>query len=98
MEGNAFTQQQQLSNNILSHDPQMFAPPLNLPTLINQKLLKRRVVMFSYDKWISKFSDKIYPLNKLSKFPLTKQQVKSFESLKIELANATVQMVDSVSW
>lgn len=50
--------------------------------------------MFSYAKWLCKFSNKIYPLYSLSKFSLNSQQIKSSESFKIELANAVIQIVD----
>lgn len=53
--------------------------------------------MFSnYAKWIYKFPDKIYPLNKVSKFPLNSQQIKVFESLKLKLANAAIQIDENI--
>ncbi|CAI9729600.1 Hypothetical predicted protein [Octopus vulgaris] len=84
-----------ISHNTLSPDLERLAPLFNLPTPTDQKSLKHIVGMFSYyAKWISKFSDKIYLLNNLSKFPLNSQQVKAFESLKVELANAAIQAID----
>ncbi|CAI9721359.1 Hypothetical predicted protein [Octopus vulgaris] len=83
-----------ISYNTLSPDPERLAPLLNLPTPTDQKSLKCIADMFSYTKWISKFSDKIYPLNNVLKFPLNSQQVKAFESLKVELANAAIQVID----
>ncbi|XP_014783741.1 uncharacterized protein LOC106878907 [Octopus bimaculoides] len=79
-----------ISHNTLSLDSEWLVPLLIFLTPTDQESLKRIVAMFSYAKCVSKFSDKIYPLNNVSKFLLSSQQVKSFESLKIELANAAI--------
>ena len=51
--------------------------------------------MFAYyAKWVSHFSDKVKPLNSVTKFPLNEHEIKSFETLKHNLINATVQASD----
>lgn len=82
-------------HNTLNSDSERLILLLNLPTPADQKSLKRIASIFSYyTKWISNFSDKMYPLNDMTKFSLNNQQVKTFESLNAELANASIQMLD----
>ena len=79
----------------LQPDPERLHPLLDLPAPHNQNSLHRIVGVFAYyAKWVSHFSDKIKPLNSVTKFPLNEHEIKSFETLKHNLINATVQAID----
>ena len=63
----------------LSPDPERLQPLLELPVPHDLKSLCRVYVMFLYyAKWISHFSDKIRPLNKVQSFPLSHDAVDAF--------------------
>ena len=52
--------------------------------------------MFSYyGQWVPKFSDKIRPLVKCKKLPLSQDEIKAFQSLKKEIAGAAIVSIDN---
>ena len=62
-----------------------------MPPPADLKSQKRDVGMFAYfSTWISKFSDKIKPLNENTTFPLPTEVVTSFEQMKKELENSVL--------
>ena len=84
-----------MSHNSIKPDPDCLSSLLNLPIPEKPKSLKRVIGMFSYyAKWINHFSDKIYVLNNVTKFPLNETQKNAFEDLKLELANAAMHPID----
>ena len=84
-----------ISSGSLQPDPERLRPLLDLPAPHDQKSLQRIVGMFAYyAKWVSHFSDKIKPLNSVTIFPLNEHEIKSFETLKHDLINATMQAID----
>ena len=79
----------------LSPYPERLQPLLELPVLHDLKSLHRVNGMFShYAKWISHFSDKIRPLNKVQSFPLPQDAVDAFERLKQDLVYACLVPID----
>jgi hypothetical protein len=50
--------------------------------------------MFAYAKWIPNFSDKIRPLTQATTFPLDKEALSAFNTLKKELEGATLHSID----
>ena len=59
------------------------------------KYLKRRLELFAYyAKWVINYSDKIVWLKSVASFPLSLEAVKDFESLKHDIAIASLQAFD----
>ena len=84
-----------IENGNIFPDPNRVKPLLELPVPQDKKSLKRVVGMFAYySKYIPKFSDRIIPLTKVSKFPLSPEEIKAFEVLKETLATATLAHID----
>ena len=84
-----------ISHNSLQPDPDRLSALMNLPVPENPKALQRIIGMFSYyAKWIHKFSDKIKPLNTVTKLPFNQTELESFNLLKKELAEAAMQAID----
>ena len=68
---------------------QEFPPPQNVPSL------RRALGMFAYyAKWIPEFSNKIRPLINVKSFPLDKEALSAFNSVKKELETATLHPID----
>ena len=84
-----------IENNQIAPDYQRLKPLLEMPPPLNLKSQKRIVGMFSYYcKFIKKFSDKILLLNQNKEFPLPPSVLKSFQTLKNDLKDATLITVD----
>ena len=80
-----------VGNGVIKPDMDKLQPLKNLPPPTTKKSLLRVLGMFAYyAKWIPNFSDKIRPLNKCSKFPLSEKSLDAFKQLKSELCEATV--------
>ena len=47
-----------------------------------------------YAKWVTNYSDKIVRLKSVTSFPISFEAVKDFESLKQDIANASLQAID----
>jgi len=76
----------QISEGVLRPDPERLSPLMNMPVPKNAKTLQRVVGLFAYyAKWIHRYSDKIQPLLENSKFPMTREAVDAFLSLRDEI-------------
>ena len=83
-----------ISKGELKPDPERFRPLNELPVPQTEKQKKRCMGLLSYySKWISNFSDKITPLVR-SGFPLTQEAIEVFQSLKEEIENAALGVID----
>ena len=68
---------------------------LDLPPSNNTKSLKRMLWLFAdYARWVTNYSEKIVRLKSVTSFPLSFEAVKDFESLKQDIANASLQAID----
>lgn len=85
----------EVSNGTVKPDPDRFKPLLDLPAPKNLKAQQRIVGMFAYySQWISRFSDKIYPLVHNKEFPLPSDVLSSYELLKSELVDSSLVSLD----
>ena len=70
-------------------------PLRDLPPSHNAKSLKGTFGLFAYyAKWFKEFSDKIEPLKKATLFFLQLEVFQNFESLKQDIANASLSSID----
>ena len=81
-------------NGTIRPDPERLQPLLDLPPPNNIKSLKRMLGLFAYyAKWVTNYSGKIVRLKSVTSFPLSFEAVKDFESLKQDIANASLQAI-----
>lgn len=84
-----------IENKTIKPDPDRLAPLMNLPVPNDSASLQRALGMFShYCRWIPSFSKKIQPLLVKNVFPLSEMAVKVFESLKTDVANASLTAIE----
>lgn len=84
-----------ISKGTLQPDPERVKPLLELPVPTNLKSLRRAVGMFAYyARWIPRYSDKIKPLVVAKDFPLSAEGLASFNTLKQNLAEVTLSVID----
>ena len=84
-----------ISFNYLRPDPERLKPLQDLPPPKDNKTLKRVIGLFAYySNWIPKYSEQIRPLLEVETFPLNSSALHTFESLKTQLADATLQSID----
>ena len=80
-----------VSHGEIKPDPERLLPLLNLAAPCDTDSQRRIVGMFAYySRWIPKYSDKIRPLINNKTFPLPPEALQAFESLKDEIAAATL--------
>ena len=85
----------EVSKGQIKPDRERLQPLRNLPAPENKKAQERIVGMFAYySQWISKFSDKAYPLIHNEIFPLPQSVLECFEHLKEELEKAVLVTYD----
>ena len=83
-----------ISQGVIKPDPERLRPLLELQPSANSKSLKSVLGLFAYyAKWIKDFS-KIKPLYAVRTFPLTEELIRTFNSLKEDLAKACVFAID----
>jgi len=79
----------------LQPDPEQDKAVLELPTPGNAKEQQRIIGLFAYyAQWIFKYSDKIKPLIQNVSFPLESEALKSFETLKEDLINVFLGVIN----
>ena len=84
-----------ISNGSLSPDPDRIKPLTEMPVPNDPSSLKRALGLFSYYSiWIHNYSKRIQPLLNSQFFPLDSNAVECFESLKREIAEASVAAFD----
>ena len=84
-----------IKNKNILPDPDRVKPLVELPVPSDMPGMKRVIGMFAYfSKFIPKFSDRINPLVKASKFPLSPEEVTAFKVLKDALVYASLGHID----
>ena len=84
-----------IKNNQISPDYNRLKPLLEMPPPTNPKSQKRTIGMFSYySRYIKNFSDKIFPLNRNTEFPLPPSALNAFQILKEDLKDAALLTID----
>ena len=84
-----------VGNGCIKPDPDRLRPLLDLPVPHNAKSLKRALGLFAYyAKWIANFSEKIKNLKNTKIFPMDEGSVTEFETLKKEIAGASLSAID----
>ena len=77
-----------ISKGSIKPDPNRLKGLMDLPIPQNLPSLRRAMGMFShYSRWIPNFSEKLDPLTKVTRYPLSKEQTEAFKCLKQEIAN-----------
>ena len=80
-----------VSHGEIKPDPERLQPLHNLAAPCDLEAQRKIVGMFAYySRWIPKYSEKIRPLNTNKTFPLPEEPLKTFQSLKEEIAAATL--------
>ena len=84
-----------IENGEIRPDPKRLEPLSQLKPPSDAKSLKRVMGFFSYySKWIKDFSKKISLLVNVCNFPLNKDELYAFESLKREIGESVVCAID----
>ena len=84
-----------ISHNCISPDQSRLKPLLEMGPPTSLKAQKRIVGMFAYySKFIENFSDKMYPLNHNTQFPVPNSVLEAFRRLKLDLRDAALQAID----
>ena len=80
-----------VSHGEIKPDPERLLPLHNMLAPCDLDSQRRIIGMFAYySRWIPKYSEKIRPLNNNRTFPLPPEALKVFQSLKDEIAAATL--------
>lgn len=84
-----------IENKTIKPDPDRLAPLMNLPIPRDNASLQRALGMFAHHcRWIPTFSEKIRPLLAKGPFPLPEGAVKAFNSLKADVAKASLAAIE----
>ncbi|GFW73116.1 retrovirus-related Pol polyprotein from transposon opus [Trichonephila clavipes] len=84
-----------IQGGIIKPDPERLKPLRDMPFPKDSSALQRALGMFShYCRWISGFSKKIRPLLGKKQFPLSRDAVLTFNSLKDNVANAALATIE----
>ena len=84
-----------VGNNTIKPDPERLKPLWDLPPPVNFRTLKRVLGLFAYyAKWVPRFSDKIWRLKSVNKFPLQQSELNDFNQLKDCIAAAALNAID----
>jgi len=84
-----------ISKGTLQPDPERVKAVLELATPGNTKEQQRIIGLFAYyAQWIFKYSDKIKPLIQNVSFPLDGDALKSLETLKKDLINVSLGVIN----
>jgi len=84
-----------IENKTIKPDPDRLEPLMKLPIPKDTSSLQRALGMFAhYCRWIPSFSRKIQPLLAKENFLLSENAVKAFDSLKKDIANASLAAIE----
>ncbi|GFW69424.1 retrovirus-related Pol polyprotein from transposon opus [Trichonephila clavipes] len=84
-----------IQDGIIKPDPERLNPLRDMPVPKDSSALQRALGMFAhYCRWIPGFSKKIRPLLGKKQFPLSRDAVLTFNSLKDDVANAALATVE----
>ncbi|GFS56550.1 retrovirus-related Pol polyprotein from transposon 17.6 [Trichonephila clavipes] len=82
-------------DGIIKPDPERLKPLRDMPVPKDSSALQRALGMFAhYCRWIPGFSKKIRPLLGKKQFPLSRDAVLTFNSLKDDVANAALATIE----
>ena len=85
-----------ISKGSVKPDPDRLKGLMDFPVPQNLPSLQRAMGMFShYSQWILNFSEKLHPLTKVTRYPLSKEQTDAFKCLKQEIAKLSQLAIDS---
>ncbi|GFU38108.1 retrovirus-related Pol polyprotein from transposon opus [Trichonephila clavipes] len=83
-----------MTDGIIKPDPERLKPLRDIPVPKDSSALQRALGMFAhYCRWIPGFSKKIRPLLGKKRFPLSRDAVLTFNSLKDDVANAALATI-----
>ncbi|GFY13639.1 retrovirus-related Pol polyprotein from transposon opus [Trichonephila clavipes] len=84
-----------IQDGIIKPDPERLKPLRDMPVPKDSSALQRALGMFAhYCQWIPGFSKKIRPLLGKKQFPLSRDAVLTFNSLKDDVANAALAIIE----
>ncbi|GFV73281.1 retrovirus-related Pol polyprotein from transposon opus [Trichonephila clavipes] len=84
-----------IQDGIIKPDPERLKPLRDMPVPKDSSALQRALGMFAhYCGWIPGFSKKIRPLLGKKQFPLSRDAVLTFNSLKDDVANAALATIE----
>ncbi|GFT37457.1 retrovirus-related Pol polyprotein from transposon opus [Trichonephila clavipes] len=84
-----------IQDGIIKPDPERLKPLRDMPVPKDSSALQRALGMFAhYCRWIPGFSKKIRPLLGKKLFPLSRDAVLTFNSLKDDVANAALTTIE----
>ncbi|GFX40244.1 retrovirus-related Pol polyprotein from transposon opus [Trichonephila clavipes] len=84
-----------IQDGIIKPDPERLKPLRDMPVPKDSSALQRALGMFAhYCRWIPGFSKKIRPLLGKKQFPLSRDAVLTFNSLKDDVANAALATIE----
>ncbi|GFW54212.1 retrovirus-related Pol polyprotein from transposon opus [Trichonephila clavipes] len=84
-----------IQDGIIKLDPERLKPLRDMPVPKDSSALQRALGMFAhYCRWIPGFSKKIRPLLGKKQFPLSRDAVLTFNSLKDDVANAALATIE----
>ncbi|GFV40072.1 putative retrovirus-related pol polyprotein from transposon opus [Trichonephila clavipes] len=84
-----------IQDGIIKPDPERLKPLRDMPVPKDSSALQRALGMFAhYCRWIPGFSKKIRPLLGKKQFPLSRDAVLTFNSLKDNVANAALATIE----
>ena len=87
-----------IKNGTLQSDPARVKTLQDLPSPNNRKEQQRVIGLFAYyAQWIPQYSDKIKPLISNVIFPLADEALLSFQNLKSDLINVSLEVIDENS-
>ena len=85
-----------INKGLVKADPDRLKGLMDLPVPQNLPSLRRAMGMFShYSRWIPNFYEKLHPLIKVTRFPLTKEQTYASKCLKQEITKSSLVAIGS---
>ena len=84
-----------IENGTISPDPDRLRPLIDLPPPQNLKELRRVMGLFAhYSQYILCFSTKLHPLSRTTSFPLSREALDAFNTLKKDIQESAMSAVD----
>ena len=88
-----------IKNGTLQPDPARIKTLQDLPSPNNRKEQQRVISLFAYyAQWIPQYSDKIKPLISNVVFSLTDKALLSFQNVKSDLINVSLEVIVALMW
>ena len=85
-----------ISKGSVKPDPDRLKELMDLPVPQNSPSLRRAMGIFShYSRRFPNFSEKLHPLTRVTRYPVTKEQTEAFKCRKQKIANSSLVTIDS---